>query len=131
MAQSELVTDTLVQEVMPPPPACHQADGRTYRTRVSFEGTTESVGDLRFRNGISEWRIGNRSLFQQAPYTCRTEDGTLVAEFELETRSQGKRQVEVMLQDSTLKGHYVWLKEGQSPLRFMMKGRLTEAAKNP
>lgn len=110
---------------------CSQADGRSYRGMVTFEGTMEGATELSFRQGECSLRVGRGWGFTPGPYSCTSASDGLRVESRMESRSQGYLQVEALLNDSSMTGHFDWHKPGQEPLRFKMEGRLKQAAPMP
>ena len=103
---------------------CHQADGRTYRGRVTHNGIMEGNTELSFRDGSCHLRVGRGWGFSPGQYACEQESGGMRVTSRLESRSQGHLNVDVLLLDGTVDGHFDWEKPGQHALRFDLSGRI-------
>jgi hypothetical protein len=123
---------TLVWALAAAPVAAAEAkpgplDGKSFAGETGEKG--KAKGDPEsfvFRDGKFDPIQCHPYGFSAAPYTARSEAGAVSFESETVSAKEGKMLWKGTVRGDALEGTMVWSKEGQAPLEYWFRAKLTE-----
>ena len=99
-------------------------DGKTFVAETAAKGKTKGDKDtLTFDKGRVRSTACDAYGFEDAPYVATTaQDGSISWTAETASAKEGKIQWKGSVKGDKLDGTYVWIKAGQAPIEYWMKG---------
>ena len=104
-------------------------DGKTFSGESAEKGKTKTEKDtLKFAAGRFRSLACDTYGFGDAPYVATAAlDGSISWTAETASAKEGKIQWKGKVKGDTLEGTYVWMKAGQAPIEYWIKGSAAPA----
>jgi hypothetical protein len=102
-------------------------DGKAFAGETGEKGKDKGGPEsFVFRDGTFDPLQCHPYGFGAAPYTARTEAGAVSFESETVSAKEGRMLWKGTARGDSLEGTMVWTKEGQAPLEYWFRAKLTE-----